>query len=874
VNKHRRHLYSFSLLFTVYFSASLSGQSSVPPPADTTKQTQKPLRKQDLEGPILYEARHILNLMDEKMTVLTGQAKVNYQDMTLTGARITVDWDKRLMVAEALPDSVWAKKEGGDSVKVLGLTGLPEFKQADDVMKGEAMTFNFKTKRGRVLRGRTKFEDGYYHGDALKMMNSKTLNVADGRFTTCDLDTNPHYHFWSKQMKILVNDKVIAKPIVLFAGHIPVLALPFGLFPVKKGRHSGFLIPRYGESSVEGRYLRGIGYYWAPSDYWDVKPTLDFFEKSGFLFGADLNYNVRYKLSGRVYGSWTRKNFSIDNQEERRWDLNIQHSQQLSPSARLTVNANLVSSGNFYRQLSPSREYRLQQEIRSNANLTKQFGGSWNVGVNLNQTRSLQNQAVSEILPQITISRSRTPLFPKPKAKKGGRAETHWYDQIYLSYSSKMLSRRDVKLVDSNNNTYSESRGKGWDHALGFSSTQKILGWLNLTPSVNYRETWYDSRNVYALDPASNRIVTGTQSGFFARRTYDVSASFGTKIYGTFYPRIFKNVIIRHEARPSLSLTYQPDFGDARYGYFQAVEDTSGKTTFYDRYNNSLFPGGTPREGRKGLNIGLSNLFQMKIGEGEKAKKIDLFNYDLSTAYNWKAKEYKFSDLTSAFRANPSQNLDFNLSARYSFYQTGPAGTRINRLWTDRIDWGNWKSIFSSRWLRLTSMNADVNFRLAGKAGAKGESSTPGPAGETPFGSEAGLESLSTVSGDRFDPYAGTGSRSDFSIPWNLSGSLSYSEDRTNPLDPQKTYWVRSSLEFNLSRNWKVSYDTQIDLKLKKPVSQDISLFRDLHCWEAQILWTPTGYNKRFYFRINIKSPMLKELKFEKGTGSRGLYGY
>jgi hypothetical protein len=320
-------------------------------------------------------------------------------------------------------------------------------------------------------------------------------------------------------------------------------------------------------------------------------------------------------------------------------------------------------------------------------------------------------------------------------------------------------------------------------------------------------------------------------------------------------------------------VTYQPDFGDSRYGYFQSVEDTTGKITSYDRFDNSLFSG-TPREGRKGLNFGLSNLFQLKIGEGEKAKKIDLFNYDLSTAYNWKAKEYKFSDLSSTFRANPSQNVDVSWGARYSFYQTNSAGTRVNKLWADRIDWGSLKSVFGSRWLRLTYFSADVSFRLAGKAGTAGESSASGAAAESPFGAASGLESLRNVPGDRFDPYAGMGSRSDFSIPWNLSGSLSYTEDLGNPNLPRKTFWIRSSLDFNLTKNWKVSYDTQVDLQLKKAVSQDISLFRDLHCWEAQVLWTPTGYNKRIYFRINIKSPMLKELKYEKGTGSRGLYGY
>jgi hypothetical protein len=116
-------------------------------------------------------------------------------------------------------------------------------------------------------------------------------------------------------------------------------------------------------------------------------------------------------------------------------------------------------------------------------------------------------------------------------------------------------------------------------------------------------------------------------------------------------------------------------------------------------------------------------------------------------------------------------------------------------------------------------------------------------------------------------------SMSDLDIPWNLSGTLSYSEDRSNPLKTDKRFWMRAGLDFRLTKNWKVAYQAQFDIVQRKAVSQDFSLYRDLHCWEAQVLWTPTGY-KRFYLRINIKSSMLKELKFERGSGGRGLYGY
>ena len=54
-------------------------------------------------------------------------------------------------------------------------------------------------------------------------------------------------------MKIINQDKVIARPIVLYISRIPIIALPFGIFPHKSGgRHSGWIMPGYGENSVRG----------------------------------------------------------------------------------------------------------------------------------------------------------------------------------------------------------------------------------------------------------------------------------------------------------------------------------------------------------------------------------------------------------------------------------------------------------------------------------------------------------------------------------------------------------------------------------------------------------------------------------------------
>ena len=43
--------------------------------------------------------------------------------------------------------------------------------------------------------------------------------------------------------------------------------------------------------------------------------------------------------------------------------------------------------------------------------------------------------------------------------------------------------------------------------------------------------------------------------------------------------------------------------------------------------------------------------------------------------------------------------------------------------------------------------------------------------------------------------------------------------------------------------------------------------YREIDCWEFFIDWTPNGYAKGLYFRLNLKSDILKDLKIERRQG-------
>jgi len=879
LNPFQKHILCLAGFFILVSFQYLFGQTDTTAVADTirtkTEISKQKKTKQELEGPIHYEARTIENFISEKKTILTGKSKVAYQKMVLTAHRITVDWDQRLLLAEGIMDTVWIKNEDGDSIQVEQLTNIPEFSESGDVMTGEVMVYNFETRKGRVVRGRTAYEDGFYYGNVLKMVKAKTMNVGEAEYTTCDKKENPHFHFWSKKMKIIINDKVVMKPIVMFIGHVPVAALPFGYFPIQKGRHSGILIPRYGSGTYtlnnvaySNRYLKGIGYYWAPSDYFDFKGSFDYFEKSGTLFRGNLRYAVRYKLSGSISGSWTRKNFDISGVKERRWDLVVNHFQQISPTTTFSVNGKFVSSGNFYNDLSTSREYRLKREIRSNAKLNKKLGRSGKIDVYLNQTRNLETDDVSEVLPQITISNQWSNLLPKPGSTGKKSSESHWYDAITMPYSFTIQALQSRQKSSYSSNDVVEKRRTAWDNLLSLYSSPKLFGWLTFSPRISYRETWYDRQMEYSLDPATNSINEREKKGFFVLRTFSSSLSMNTKLYGLFRFPFLKNTQFRHVMTPSISLSYQPDFSKEKYGYYQAVEDTLGVVTMKDHFSDLLFRS-TPRGESQSLSASLRNLFQMKTGEEDNIKKFDLFNWDLSTSYNWKAAQFKLGDLSSRLQGSPGKSLSLTLNTTYSFYQTDKNGNKVDRFYVDDIDWSDWKDWFSHRWGRLTYLDGSAQIHLK-RATKTGKDKTP----ESPedFGATLiGTENLGDVPGDRFDI---DDEVSGLDIPWDLSLNLNYTENRRNPLYVSKTFWSNINLGFNLTKNWKITYRARFDLVEKEFVSQDFVFYRDLHCWEARFTWTPTGSYKRFFFRINIKSPMLKDLKYEKSTSQRGLYGY
>jgi hypothetical protein len=143
---------------------------------------------------------------------------------------------------------------------------------------------------------------------------------------------------------------------VLKIAEIPVFGIPLAIFPHQGGkRHSGWIMPAYGESKSRGQYIDGLGFYWAPNDYWDSKFTLSFGDRQGAVLNIKNQYRLRYKYSGSLFirnQQFLSGSKDIINLKENRnsnFTVRWNHVQKLRNNQNFNANTTYSSNGSYNR---------------------------------------------------------------------------------------------------------------------------------------------------------------------------------------------------------------------------------------------------------------------------------------------------------------------------------------------------------------------------------------------------------------------------------------------------------------------------------------------------------------------------------------------
>lgn len=792
---------------------------------------------------IYYGADTTEGTLNNSTVVLKNNAWVRFKGIEIKAAKITIDQPRKIMIAEAVPDSI-------DSLgQVARYRGIPEFTESGQMFHGNVMEYNFETKRGKVVMGETKMQDGFYYGSTIRKIGDSTLYIRGGRFTTCD-EKEPHFFFRTKEMKLSVRDKVVAKPVILYIHEVPIFAIPFGVFPSKGGRASGITPPVYFETPGGERQIRNFGYYWAPNDYFDALLQADYLDKSGYQLHGGGNYAKRYHYSGRMDFSYSQlhslSTTSYNDNRTTAGALSLTHAHTLSERSNLNADIRYQSSKNYFQNTSINQQQILNRQQNSNIsyNNTFDWGG---ISASASHSRNLDNGQSSLTFPNATISKSSAAVIPKSEERRN--EPDRWYHTIRYSYSANLLGRREIA-----NDTSDVQNGYGLRHNAGFNAPFKVFSYFTFNPNINVVETWYDRRHENFGYRANGQDTSVVKRGFYATHTYSMGASLSTKVYGTSNPNLLGLKTFRHVMTPSVSINYTPDFSESKWGYYESVQDTSGKTVRKDRYGKNLTFGGTPSGRQLSMGFGLAHTFQAKVKTSKKdstqrdpdVRKIDIMNINNGLSYNFEAEEFKLSNLTTSITvANDlAKNVSLSMNLTHDFYKFD---TTLNR----RIN-------------KFRSFPRLINAGITGGFSVEGGSGTSSTSSSSTLSTTASTTPQGTVTPNYGQSYLPSQRELPSGVPWNARFDFNYDIRRLDPRNVTKTFNGSVSAGTRITQNWQINYSAQINLLKEKIVSQSFSFVRDLHCWTMRFDWTPTGPAAGYFFVIQVKSTQLQDIKLQR----------
>lgn len=848
--------------------------------ADTTK------KKEPLDAPVIYEASDSIVFTKEGYAHLYGEGKVNYQNIELTSAVITMNMDSSTVYATGVTDTAGVE------------TGSPIFKDGETPYESKIMRYNFKTKKGFINSIVTQQGEGYVTSEEGKKGANDEIYMRHGKYTTCDNHEHPHFYLKLSMAKVRPKKNVVFGPAQLVVEDVPLpIAVPFGFFPFNSSYSSGFIMPTYGDEMNRGFYLRDGGYYFAISDQMDLKVLGEVFTKGSWGLSAASNYNKRYKFSGSFNASYlvtkTGEKNMPDYSVSKDFRIQWSHRQdaKANPNSSFSASVNFATSS--YDRSSLSSLYNPQQYSQNTKASSVSYSRNFpEIGLNIsgafNITQNTRDSSLSMTLPDVNISLNR--IYPFKRKKSAG--DERWYEKISLQYTGSItnsISTKDNLLFK----TPLTQWENGMQHKIPVSATFNLFKYINIVPSFNYTERWYlrKVKQSYDASPTSrDHVKRDTINGFNRLYDYNLSLQMNTKLYGMYKPLFMKSkeLQIRHVFTPTVSYTYTPDFGKSRYGYYDTYtytdEDGEVRTVEYSPYEGAVY-GYPGKNMSQNIIFSIDNNIEMKMKSDKDTtgyKKISLID-QLGASLSYDVANKKWSDLSMNLRLKLTKSYTFNMNASFATYayQFDENG---NVVVGDRTEWsyGRFGRFQGYSGSFSYTLNNDTFKKLFGKKEEdKKNKDNKGKEENEDEETEEETEEQNNNSNMRKTEKASVDSDGylAFKLPWSVSLSYSYSirEDRSKDINIKTmrypyslTHSLNVSGNFKIGSRWNMTYSTGYDFTSKEMSMTTLNITRDLHCFNMScgLVFGPfTSYN----FSIRANSSMLTDaLKWDQrsNTGS------
>ena len=520
--------------------------------------------------------------------------------------------------------------------------GNVTLQQDNDTLRCDAFEINLDTQVGQVHNADMFLKEENFHieGEEIEKISTDKYKILNGTITTCDAP-NPPWRIDAKKINLTADGYAKVKNAFFKIKGVPILYLPYAVFPAKTKRATGLLMPEYGTSDSAG-YEFNNSFFWAISDSSDATYWLDYATKKGT--GSGLEFRKRFKENSwvKLYGYHTNESKDFFDEEysdtrdrkRERIYLNFEGEHYFSSDLYLKANANYISDREFYNDYSnevrrSSLEYK-QSNIGArerdesflflNKNWDK-YNLLFNIDVNKNLEESDPNTL--QRLPQLLFSGMRQELTGTPL-----------FYQIDASY----------------NNLWRESGVKGQRFTVfpKISLPKSFNGWLKFNPEIGLKGISY-------LDLNQNNNYD--KEGLFPSIKAELSVDF-IKIFNFENKSIEK---LKHTIEPGLLYEYLPENDQEEMPDFD-IQDGFYKRNMLSYYLKNRFTA-----------LYLDNTNSLTEKEMGYIMLGQSFNFsDPESPIYYKGDPNKdFSDIFGEIRLNLLNGLYFKTKATYDPYNNG-----------------------------------------------------------------------------------------------------------------------------------------------------------------------------------------------------------
>jgi LPS-assembly protein len=563
--------------------------------------------------------------------VLTGKVRIRYQDVDLQADRAEIDLNTKIITA----------------------TGNVIVDQGPRRMSGATAEFDLDTKTGTLSEATAHVSpDYYFSGDQIAKIDDDIYTVDNGVFTSCSQET-PDWSFRLGTARVEVEKYAHIRNASLRAKKLPVFYTPYILWPVKRDRSSGFLIPNIGYSDRRGAEL-GLAYYQTLGRSYDTTVHVDLFSQEYLGLGNEFRYRPTEGTRGNLIGYAIRDPLAETfGQDEWRWKLEWSHvTNDLPKGMRGVVNYQDFSDFNFFRDFERDFDRNTLRFLDSRAFVT----GNW--GPHL--LNFLVNDRETFVTFDDTVDQRKLPEVEyRLRSTRLGR--TPLYLQFQGSASYLDLARPGA---------YEGSYGRV-DAFPQLTLPIRSFPWLSLSVSGGGRLTYYTD--------SVNGTPTVFPTAFTGESLDRILPSASAQIVGPSFSRVFDwkagdYARFKHIIEPRFTYNFLDEIDEEDLGRFPVFDEV-----------DTLGSG-------NGGRIALINRVLAKP-EGTRANAREIFLFELSRRYSFDQDQpliISSTDRSTAgplealLRFNPSDVTSIKLDASYDTLSGGLDSTGLSGSYGSR----------------------------------------------------------------------------------------------------------------------------------------------------------------------------------------------